>query len=268
MMNMDWNDARLRGPGGPGSPLASSHRHGGAVAGRHRRARARAACSRAAPAGSATAASWYSSPSRNRAGSRVIGRTSRRVVMATNTADGAGEGHGRRRRTRWRSRSPTRSRATSSDYDRERRHVHARDQRRPRVHGRADRHDQRPARAQPRRAVRGRHRPDARHARPGPVPVHLRHLLPARAARTSTRPSTSPSSGARAHDYVFEKPDWWVKQIRQMGELLLRGAVRRRRAELARVPRRRRHDRPQDGRPPGDRHDLPAHLRAVDAPTT
>ena len=23
--------------------------------------------------------------------------------------------------------------------------------------------------------------------------------------------------GARAHDYVFEKPDWWVKQIQQMG---------------------------------------------------
>ena len=26
--------------------------------------------------------------------------------------------------------------------------------------------------------------------------------------------------GAHAHDFVFEKPDWWVKQIQQMGELL------------------------------------------------
>ena len=48
------------------------------------------------------------------------------------------------------------------------------------------------------------------------------------------------------------------------GRLLLPGPVRRRRAELARVPRRRRHDRQQGRRPPGDRHDLPADLRPRD----
>ena len=34
-----------------------------------------------------------------------------------------------------------------------------------------------------------------------------------RAATTSTRPRPLTFPGARAHDYVFEKPDWWVKQI-------------------------------------------------------
>ena len=48
------------------------------------------------------------------------------------------------------------------------------------------------------------------------------------------------------------------------GRLLLPLAVRRRRAELARVPGRHRHDRQQGRRPPGDRHDLAPHLRPVE----
>ena len=52
------------------------------------------------------------------------------------------------------------------------------------------------------------------------------------------------------------------------GRLLLPLAVRRRRAELARVPGRPRHDRQQGRRPPGDRHDLAPDLRPLDARTT
>ena len=48
------------------------------------------------------------------------------------------------------------------------------------------------------------------------------------------------------------------------GRLLLPLAVRRRRAELARVPGRHRHDRQQGRRPPGDRHDLAPHLRPLE----
>ena len=70
--------------------------------------------------------------------------------------------------------------------------------------------------------------------------------------------------GSHAHDYVWEKPDWWVKQIWQMADFYMQGRVGRRRAQLARIPRRGRHDGPQDGRPPGDRHDLAAHLRPFD----
>ena len=51
------------------------------------------------------------------------------------------------------------------------------------------------------------------------------------------------------------------------GRLLLPLAVRRRRAELARVPGRHRHDRQQGRRPPGDRHDLAPDLRPRRAPT-
>ena len=59
--------------------------------------------------------------------------------------------------------------------------------------------------------------------------------------------------GAHAHDFVFEKPDWWVKQIYQMADFYYRAQFG---AELARVPRRRRHDRQQGRRSPGDGRDL------------
>ena len=137
------------------------------------------------------------------------------------------------------------------------------DERRPRVRGQADRDDLRPAGAQPRRAVRRLHRPDARHARARALPVRLRRLLPGGRHARLRGARHSPSPARAAHDYVFEKPDWWVKQIRQIADFYYARPVPRRACRLARVPGRHRHDRQQDRRPPGDRHHLAAGLRPV-----
>ena len=148
-------------------------------------------------------------------------------------------------------------------YDRNADSFTMRDERRPGVHGRADRHDRRPDRAQPRRAVRRCHRPDARHARARALPVHLRGLLsPGRDARLRRQDADVPG---RPCPRLRPREAGLVGQADLPdGRLLLPLAVRRRRAELARVPGRHRHDRQQGRRPPGDRHDLAPHLRPLE----
>ena len=71
------------------------------------------------------------------------------------------------------------------------------DDRRPRVRRRAHGPDVRGGRAQPRRAVHRRDRPDARHARPRAHALRLRHLLPRGRRHRRSRRSTSSSSAAR-----------------------------------------------------------------------
>ena len=59
-------------------------------------------------------------------------------------------------------------------------------------------------------------------ARPRPLPLRLRHLLPRGRRRARSTPSTSSSSGREPDDYRFEEPDWWVSQIRELAAFYLR----------------------------------------------
>ena len=63
---------------------------------------------------------------------------------------------------------------------------------------------------------------DARHARPRPDALRLRDLLPRGRRHRRSRRSTSSSSAARSHDFVFERPDWWVDQIREIADFYIR----------------------------------------------
>ena len=71
---------------------------------------------------------------------------------------------------------------------------------------------------QPRRGLHRRDRPDARDARPRAHPLRLRDLLPRGRRAPSSRPSASSSSAARAQDFVFERPEWWVQQVREIAD--------------------------------------------------
>ena len=115
--------------------------------------------------------------------------------------------------------SPTRSPATSPATT-GRRHFGLRttDGREFDVHAHAD--DLRRGDAQPRRAVRRRDRPDARHARARALPVRLRHLLPEGGDHrfeakhivfVGRQPTTTCSSS----------PDWWINQIRALADFYL-----------------------------------------------
>ena len=146
-------------------------------------------------------------------------------------------------------------------YDRNADSFTHRDERRPRVHGRADRHDATPSSCATWASRTSTHRPDARHARARPLRVRLRDLLPGGRRRMSRGQAPRPSSARTPDEFVFEKPDWWVKQIAQLADFYLRAQFGD--GDVDFRDYRVGIDMTGDkiGRPPGDRHDLAAHLR-------
>ena len=127
--------------------------------------------------------------------------------------------------------------------------------------GRAHRPDVRGGHPQPRRGLHRRDGPDARHARPRPHALRLRDLLPGGRRATSSRRSTSSSSAARAHDFVFERPDWWVKQVREIADFYLQAQFGRRRTSTYAEYRTQHHARGREAA--GDRQETDTISRLV-----
>ena len=147
MMNMDDDAARLRRARTATAGAGSRRRHRRGLARRHRRARQASGRSRASAARSRAAASS--------------------ILVSQDSLTDPEEGTRHRWTRECTSPSPTRSRGTVVALPGGRGHVHAEDDRRPRVR-RSRSRDQTFAEVvpQPRRGVHRRDRPDARHARP------------------------------------------------------------------------------------------------------
>ena len=256
----------LRRPDRRGPALAPGHRHVGRRARTTSSAPVTSPSTRAARTGSAIAASWCSSPSHSRGGPRPAG-------TVEEDRHGDENRHRRRparrlrRRTPWRSRSPTRSRATSS-------------------------------------ATTGTPTASSIETSDGrEFTVKLTDTTIAQLVRNLGEPYTDATAQMRdmlvPGRYMFaygvfypeggdarlrgQGPDLPGRagprlRVREAGlvgqadladgRLLHARAVRRGRAELARVPGRHRHDRQQGRRPPGDGHHLPPGLRPRRRPTT
>ena len=245
MMNMDWHDRGLRRPDGRGPALASRHRHGGRrrrddiSAPGHEPVRSRASTCRV----------------RDRSIVVLISKPEPRgtASAATVEEDRHGDENGRHRR---RKAKPKDAMAFSfadtiagyvKRYDRnaDAFTIETSDGREFTVE--LTDTTNRPAGAQPRRAVRRRDRRDARHARPGPLHLRLRGLLPGGRRRTSTRPRHLIFPGARAHDYVFEKPGLVGQADLADGRLLpARRSSPDGELDWRNYRDRHRHDRPQD----------------------
>ena len=99
--------------------------------------------------------------------------------------------------------------------------LHAADDRRPRVRGRSSpRTTVRRGDPQPGRGLHRRHRPDARHARPRAAILFAYGVFYPEGGDHVFEAKHIVFVGRTPHEFVFERPDWWVSQIREIARLL------------------------------------------------
>ena len=69
--------------------------------------------------------------------------------------------------------------------------------------------------------------------------------------------------GRKPGEFLFEKPDWWVRQIRSLGDFYLKAQFGAGPVDYAQLPHDHQADRREGRRqlPPGDRHHLAPGLR-------
>ena len=70
--------------------------------------------------------------------------------------------------------------------------------------------------------------------------------------------------GRTAHDFVFERPDWWIRQVREIADFFLRGQFPDGNIDYAEYRTRPARGGEAAGDAPGDGHDLAARLRLRD----